>query len=130
MSNSEPSQVELETIELEQALELGEAWNRLKENEDFKKIITDGYLKDKVMASVSLLAVPQIKARGERPDIMEDLVAASNLQFFLRWIETQYEAAMNPILSDEEEEEILRDQLRMQDGELQVSKANKALKGH
>lgn len=107
MSNptTEQEQLELETKSLEHAILMGEAWKRLQRNADFKKVITEGYLKEKVLASVSMLAVPQIIQRGERTHVMEDLVAASNLQFFFRWIENQYEAAKNPILSDAEEEE-------------------------
>jgi hypothetical protein len=36
---------------------------------------------------------------------MEDLVSASNLQYFFRLIEHQYEGASNPIMSDDEEAE-------------------------
>ncbi len=106
MSNPEQDQIDLETKSLEEAIVMGEAWNRLQRNGDFKRIIMDGYLKDKVLASVSMLAVPQVIQRGERTHVMEDLVAASNLQFFFRWIENQYAAAKNPILSDEEEDEL------------------------
>ena len=64
----------------------------------------EGYLKQKALDSVSLLAVPQM--RNDRAAIMEDLICGSNLQYFFRWIENQYEAAQNPILSDEEEAEM------------------------
>ena len=103
MSNQE--QIELETIEQQHHLVMGEAWNRLKNNPDFKTVILDGYLNEKVLASVSLLAVPQIADQGKRPGVMEDLVAASNLQYFFRQVEAFYEGAKNPTLSDEEEEE-------------------------
>jgi len=106
MSNPEQENIELMTANFDHAIEMGEALKRLQRNGDFKKIITNGYLKEKVLASVSLLGVPQIQAEGKRPGVMEDLVAASNLQFFLRLIEHQYEAAKDPILSDEEEAEL------------------------
>jgi hypothetical protein len=105
-------EVELETIETTHHLERGEAFNRLKENPDFQKVIMDGYLKDKVLASVSLLAVPQISDQGRRPGVMEDLISASNLQYFFKQIEDFYEGAKNPILSDEEEEELAKQQER------------------
>ena len=89
--------------ETEHAIKMGKALKRLNDNEDFKTLIVDGYLKDKVAASVSLLAVPQIKAQGRRPDIMEDLVAASNLGYFLLMVESNYTDATDPVLSDEEE---------------------------
>lgn len=91
--------------EVDHAIKMGKALNRLRQNEDFKDLILDGYLKEKVLASVSLLSVPSIKSQGRRPDIMEDLVAASNLEFFFQMVEQAYEGALDPILSDEEEEE-------------------------
>lgn len=106
MSNPAQTEEELLSINMDFAIEMGEALKRLSKNGDFKKIITNGYLRDKVMASVSLLAVPQILAEGRRGNIMEDITAASNLQFFLRMIENDYEATKNPILSDAEEAEM------------------------
>lgn len=91
--------------ETDHAIKMGKALERLRDNQDFKDLILDGYLKEKVIASVSLLAVPQIKAQGRRPDIMEDLIAASNLQFFFQMVEQNYEGALDPVLSDQEEAE-------------------------
>ena len=99
--NEEILYVEQET---DHAIKMGEALKRLRENKDFNDLILDGYLKEKVLASVSLLAVPQIKAQGKRPDIMEDMVAASNLQFFFQMIDDAYTGAVDPVLSEEEEE--------------------------
>lgn len=106
MSNSDKS-LELETISLEHAVVMGEAWLRLQRNSDFKKVIMKGYLEQKALASVSLLAVPQIKEKGHRPDVMEDLVAISNLGYYFKIIEHEYEGATSPILSDDEEAEII-----------------------
>lgn len=104
MSNQE--ELELETIEQEHHLEMGEALNRLRENPDFQKVILDGYCKDKALASVSLLAVPQIAEHGRRPGVMEDLVSVSNLQYFFKMIDQFYEGAKHPTLSEEEEAEL------------------------
>ena len=105
MSNpqTETEEFNAEVEQIEHAISMGEAWQRLQRNGDFKKIITNGYLNEKVLASVSLLGVPQMK--GDRGSVMEDLVSASNLQFFFKMIEAQYEGAKNPILSDEEQAE-------------------------
>ena len=102
-NNEEILSVEQET---EHAVKMGQALSRLSSNEDFKTLIIEGYLKDKVLASVSLLSVPQIKSQGQRPDIMEDLVASSNLSYFLQMVENAYVDATAPVLSDEEEEEL------------------------
>jgi hypothetical protein len=100
MSNSEQEQNELLTASLEHAIVMGEAWLRLQKNGDFKK------MKDKALASVSLLGVPQIKDQNRRGDVIEDLVSISNLQYFFRVIEHEYEGAKNPVYSDEEEAEM------------------------
>ena len=103
---SNPEKPELMSTSNDHALDMGEAWLRLQRNGDFKKIIMEGYLKEKVMASVSLLSVPQIKTKGLRPEVMEDLVSASNLQYYFKMLEMQYEGTKNPILSDDEEAEL------------------------
>ena len=101
MSNNE----EILSIEkdTDHAVKLGEAYKRLAENQDFKDLIVEGYLKDKVLASVSLLAVPQIKAQNRRPDVMEDIVAASNLQYFFQMVENAHIEATDPVYSEQEE---------------------------
>ena len=101
-----PNQIELETVDTTHHLLMGEALNRLRKNEDFKHVITNGYLGDKVMASFSLLAVPQEKASGNRPNIFEDMIAASNLLYFFKMVDDFYKGCIDPILSDEEEAEI------------------------
>lgn len=102
MSNQQQA-LEQEQAELiDHSILMGEALERLNKNPDFQKIILDGYLKDKVLASVSLLSVPAISEQGRRPGVMEDLVSASNLKYFFQMVEQQYEGAKDPILSDEE----------------------------
>lgn len=57
-----------------------QALERLEQNPDFVKVIMDGYFKDKAINGVSLLASNYIKKNGLRPDVMESLVAISQLQ--------------------------------------------------
>lgn len=107
MSNPDLQEaIELETIEINHHLDMGEALNRLRSNPDFQKVIMDGYLKDKVLASVSMLAVPAVSDHGKRPGVMEDLISASNLQYFFQMVDNFYEGAKNPVLSDDEEAEL------------------------
>lgn len=106
MSNQNEHEL-LEAEALEHHLLMGEALNRLRNNPDFQKVVLDGYLKDKVLASVSLLGTPAISEQGKRPGVMEDLISASNLQYFFQMIDGFYEGAKAPILSDEEEEELI-----------------------
>ena len=105
MSN-ESTQEELETIDTQHDVVMGEALKRLRNNPDFQTVIENGYLKEKVLASVSMLAVPQVSDHGKRPGVIEDIISASNLDYFLIMIEQFYAAAIEPVLSDEEEAEI------------------------
>lgn len=105
--SKEQTNIELERgEELDHHLEMGESLKELRKNPHFQKVIMDGYLKNKVLASVSLLGVPQVSEQGKRPGVMEDLVSASNLQYYFMQIDNFYEGAKNPILSDDELDEM------------------------
>jgi len=62
--------------------DLKEALERLEKNKDFQRVILEGYFKDKAINGVSLLASPQIKRNGARSDVMEALIAISQLEDF------------------------------------------------
>ncbi len=90
MSNPEDQ----ETIYVNHHVVMGEALERLTKNADFQTVIVEGYLDQCVKASVSLLAVPDIKSRGERPAVFEDLISASNLQYYFQQVASFHEAAI------------------------------------
>lgn len=77
---------ELETVEAQHWVELSEALERLEKNADFKKVILESYFRDVVLDHVSLLANETIKQRGQRPELMERLVAISTLQDHFKMI--------------------------------------------
>ena len=93
MSNPNQEQ-ELETAELSQYVKLGEALDRLESNKDFQTLILNGYMRDNVLDSVSLLGHETIKKQGQRPEIMEDLVAASNLGEYFRMVKNFHAGAV------------------------------------
>ena len=61
-------------------VELAEALERLERNDDFKKVILEGYFKEKSVMGVSLLATDYVKKSGLRTDVMEGLIAISALE--------------------------------------------------
>jgi len=65
-----------------------EALDRLQRNEDFKKVILDGYFKDKAVNGVSLLATDYVRQNGLRPVVMESLVAISQLEDYFATIQS------------------------------------------
>lgn len=81
MTNQEIDQ--LETVDNSYHVELYEALERLEQNEDFQKVIMDGYLSTKPLGLVSMLARHDVKQRGERSNVMEELIAVSTLGQYL-----------------------------------------------
>ncbi len=82
-SNQNQAELELTAEELKEYnyyVGMRQALERLENNPDFQKVILDGYFKDKAVNGVSMLASGYIKKNGLRADIMESLVAISQLQ--------------------------------------------------
>ena len=103
MENQIDSLLEVEDTEYAYWQELRQALERLEKNEDFKKVILDGYFTDKAKNGVSLLANPQIKATGKRGEVMEELVAISQLQDYFLVIKAMGE---EPQFDEDDEEEV------------------------
>lgn len=79
---------EIESVSNVYWVEQAEALARLEKNEDFKKVILDGYFKDFPINQTSLLATEHVRANGLRTVIMEQLVAVSNLEDHFYTIKT------------------------------------------
>jgi hypothetical protein len=93
MSNQDITDV-VEAAELSQYVVLGEALANLERNKDFQTLILNGYMRDKVLESVSLLGHHDIKKQGLRPEVMEDLVASSNLGEYFRMVKNFHAGAL------------------------------------
>ena len=93
---------EILTVENEYWKLMWESLERLQKNDDFKRVILDGYFKDKAINGVSLLAIDGIKRQGLRGEIMEELVAISSLQDFFITIEN---LGTVPTIDEEEDGE-------------------------
>jgi hypothetical protein len=73
-------------IESQYWVTMREALERLESNKDFQKVVLDGYFKDFAINQTSLLAMDYIRREGTRSEVMERLVAISNLQDFFMTI--------------------------------------------
>lgn len=105
MSNptNEKEELELEMVEASYWAEKVDALNRLKDNKDFQSLILEGYFKDKAINGVSLLAHEAIKREGKRGDIMEQLVAISNLEDYFMTVTQLGNGAKADLFDDEPE---------------------------
>lgn len=61
-------------------VDMVESLERLHQNEDFKRVILQGYFQDKAINGVSMLAQDSVVDGGRRSAVMEDLIAVSSLQ--------------------------------------------------
>lgn len=78
--SNETSEAKLMEVEHVYWAEMCQALERLENNPDFKKVVLEGYFKDKAINGVSLLATEHVRRNGLRGPIMEELVAISQLE--------------------------------------------------
>lgn len=86
-------------------VDMADSLARLEQNEDFKRVIMNGYFKDKAVMGVSLLANDQMKRAGVRPDIMEGLIAISALEDHFKTIRMMGQITEDDFTDDESESE-------------------------
>ena len=91
---------ELETVENQYWVDQAQALERLMKNKDFQTVVLDGYFKDKAINGVSMLAEPSIKQQGQRGDLMEDMIAISNLQYHFKMIRNLGAIAEDDMIED------------------------------
>lgn len=94
------SDQQLLVIENQYWVDMWASLQRLKENKDFRRVILEGYFKDKAINGVSLLAQDAIIAGGHRTAVMEDLIAISSLEDFFVTIEN-----LGTVPTDDEDED-------------------------
>lgn len=72
----------------------------LYKNEQFQRVILQGYFKDKAVDLTSLLATDYVRRAGTRGHIMEELVSISGLENYFNTITNKGA----PVYEDEDEE--------------------------
>lgn len=82
MNNLNKELEEQQLVEAENTywVDMWNSLNRLHSNPDFKRVVLEGYFKDKAVNGVSMLAHRTTLQEGSRPDILESLMAVSRLQ--------------------------------------------------
>ena len=80
------SEEELYRIENDYWVNLAKDLESLEGDKRFQNVIMNGYFKDKAVNGVSMLAADQIVRNGLRPDVMEQLIAISQLQDYFMTI--------------------------------------------
>lgn len=79
-------QVELEAVQNMYWADKAEALIRLMDNDDFKSVVLQGYLKDHAIDKTSLLATDYVRSTNSRGFVMEELVAISAFENWMRMV--------------------------------------------
>lgn len=85
--------------------EYKESLERLERNEDFKKVFLEGYLRERAVDAVSLLAKEDVKQSGRRSDIIEILVAISQFEDYMHTVKAMGTSAEQDMEEAEQEED-------------------------
>lgn len=85
--NQTTNEVELEMTSRASIVRKYEALQRLKDNEDFRIVVLEGYLKEKAIDQVSLLGTDYVRKNNLRGILMEELVAISVFEEYMHMIE-------------------------------------------
>ena len=80
-----------------------QALERLEANPDFKKVILEGYFKDRAVNAVSALSSQYVRKSGTRGELMEELNAISQLQQHFIIIKSMGAEAPDDEFDDDEE---------------------------
>lgn len=97
--------------ELKHLVELNESLERLHENDDFKKLILDGYLGDEAERIFGLLTMPTNLKRDQLENLMDMLGSIRNLKGYFKTIIIGADNAQAQI----EEEILYRQEITSQD---------------
>lgn len=98
-SENVTNEQELFAIENDYYADLAQALVRLEQNEDFKKVIMNGYFKDKAIKGVEIIASPHVRANGLRGEVIEELNSISMLNDYFMTIKS---LGLAPVEDDED----------------------------
>lgn len=108
MSEQQIAEIELSKSQAESFVKTAEALDRLSKNRDFKRIISDGYLKEESIRLVSLKGAPEMQHEKHQASILKQIDAIGSLQNYFHGIYMQGDHAKALIEEAEEEIEMIR----------------------
>lgn len=104
--NTDLDNEQLMEVEAQYWVDMKEALVRLETGkakpDDFKKVILDGYFKDRAINAVSMLSHDYTRQTGTRGELMEELNAISALQIYFLTIKNLGTVSPDEEQNDEE----------------------------
>ena len=107
MSNTDLKNIELSISSAQKQVDMGNALERLYNNRDFKKIITEGLFEQEAIRLVHLKADPNMQSAVSQQSILTQMDSIGSFKQYLQVISFKASMADKAIQSDE----AMRDEL-------------------
>ena len=102
------TQLEQNIADSKKIIELGNAYDRLQSNRDFKKLINEAYFEQEAVRLVHLLSDPTQQSAQAQESIQKQMQAIGGLRSFFTVLQQRVNMARNALNADEAtREEIL-----------------------
>ena len=112
MNSADMQQLEANIQAARDIVALGNALGRLKHNQDFKKVIVEGYLKDEAVRLVHLKGAPGMQTAERQASIIRDIDSIGALASYFDAVRHLALQAAKSLADDEETlEELAREEL-------------------
>ena len=102
MTQDTVQEIEANISKLKQFVDLELALERLEKNADFKKVISEGYLKDEAIRLVHAKADPHLQSPDKQAGVVGQIDAIGRLVTYFRGITQNANLARKSIEADEE----------------------------
>lgn len=113
MHTNELQQIEVNIKQAQKTVDLGEAFERLSVNRDFKKVITEGYFEQEAIRLVHLLSDPSMQTTEVKKSIETQMFSIGALKHYFQVLKFRASIAQKAIAADEEtRDELLSEELR------------------
>lgn len=110
MNDLELKHIELTEQEAKASIELSKALDRLSNNRDFKKVVTEGYFKDEAVRLVLTKANPACSTDEIQKAIIRDIDAIGSFRQYLGQIQHNAEMATKALADCEGHRQYLHSQ--------------------
>lgn len=112
MSNDTVQAIEENIRQAKEIVELDKALQRLSQNQDFRKVIKQGYFEKEAIRLVSLKADPSMQSEQSQKSIVAQIDAIGGLMSYFRTVGFNALQALKAIEADEAtRDEILEEEL-------------------
>ena len=102
MSQSEIQQLDRSIQQAQKIVDLGDSLERLRNNKDFKKLISEGYFEKEAVRLVHLLSDTNMQSLEAQQSIQKQMIGVGMFHQYLQTIAIQAQMANRGLAADEQ----------------------------